>query len=444
MFPLATIIALLAVSLTTCCCCAAEGAVFDNRSPAFSQAGFEVREYPKAHDGSFVIAAKLPAGARARFEPGLAGDYDVYLHWPDLPDADSNAPWTVHHTCGSTMQRFNQRHNPGWHFHGSYRLDARSFIELAGPSRVYGPAVADAVKLVPTARRIVKRAAKDTITPVTLNHDDELHFQLRDGQTRIIKLVSTQAAIAEGTQQNVRKYTFSAVLTVDGERHEIQRAVPCQESFYEPAEIRGVRIWLDAVSCIFKDDGGFMGEKDVRGGGPSCRPARKARLAVNDVHDRVCPERLVWWYPETAERIDVRRCYRGEDVWMGPYEGKGAHGGLDINMKSGTPLYAPIAFDEHGLFNSLREGDNNNRWRGVRRWENGSVWWLQAHHLNKMVVAEHTPLKAGTLYAETAGVHIGAAQHTHFVFRVFEEGESYFLDPWIVFWQTFRDNPKAP
>jgi hypothetical protein len=151
----------------------------------------------------------------------------------------------------------------------------------------------------------------------------------------------------------------------------------------------------------------------------------------------------VWWYPETAERIDVRRCYRGEDVWMGPYEGKGAHGGLDINMKSGTPLYAPIAFDDHGLFDSLREGDNNNRWRGIRRWPDGSVWWLQAHHLNKMVVAEHGPLKAGTLYAETAGVHVGAAQHTHFVFRIFEEGESHFVDPWIIFWQTFRDNAKA-
>jgi hypothetical protein len=109
-------------------------------------------------------------------------------------------------------------------------------------------------------------------------------------------------------------------------------------------------------------------------------------------------------------------------------------------MKSGTPLFAPIDFDDHYLFDALDLGDNNNRWRGVRRWDNGSVWWLQAHHINKMVASENTPLECGRKYAETAGVYIGAEEHTHFVFRVFEEGESYWIDPWIFFWQTFRDN----
>ena len=111
-------------------------------------------------------------------------------------------------------------------------------------------------------------------------------------------------------------------------------------------------------------------------------------------------------------------------------------------MKSGTPLHAPIAFDDQFLFHSLTAGQNNNRWRGIRRWPNGSVWWLQAHHLNKMLVPEHTPLARGQLYAETAGVHVGAHQHTHFAWRISEEGEDYWIDPWIFFWQTFQGQDK--
>ena len=136
----------------------------------------------------------------------------------------------------------------------------------------------------------------------------------------------------------------------------------------------------------------------------------------------------------------MRDCYQGQDVWMGPYGGKRAHGGLDINMKSGTLLFAPIDFDNHYLFDSLKKGDNNNRWRGIRKWDNGAVWWLQAHHLNRMLLPERKALERGTKYAETAGVAIGSREHSHFVFRVIENGESYWIDPWIFFWQTFRDN----
>jgi hypothetical protein len=60
-----------------------------------------------------------------------------------------------------------------------------------------------------------------------------------------------------------------------------------------------------------------------------------------------------------------------------------------------------------------------------------------------MVVTERTPLSRGQLYAETAGVHIGAREHTHFAWRITEEGEDYWLDPWIIFWQTFRDQRSS-
>jgi hypothetical protein len=176
-----------------------------------------------------------------------------------------------------------------------------------------------------------------------------------------------------------------------------------------------------------------------------CQPKRKARLAVNDARDRICPEPLAPWYLEKAGRLDVRQCYLGENVWMGPFMGKLAHGGLDLNMKSGTQLFAPIGFDDHYYFNSLAAGHNNNRWRGVRRWPDGSVWWLQSHHLNKLLVPEHTPLKRGQIYAESAGVFVGARQHTHFAWRITEQGEDYWLDPWILFWQAFQDQtPSLP
>jgi hypothetical protein len=289
--------------------------------------------------------------------------------------------------------------------------------------------------------RVVQRAAKDTLTPVELDWSDELHFKLRDGGVRKLKLVKTEARITEGTRLNVKKYAFTSSFEIDGEAFTIERIVPAQESFYEPVVMRGMRIWLDAVSDIFVADGGFMQEKDAAIG-IVCQPKRKARLAVNDERDRICPEALAWWYPEKGDRLDVRNCYRGEDVWMGPYDGKLAHGGLDINMKSGTPLHAPIDFDDQFLFHSLAAGQNNNRWRGIRRWPDGSVWWLQAHHLNKMLVPERTPLKRGQLYAETAGVHIGAREHSHFAWRITDEGEDYWLDPWIFFRQTFLDHKK--
>lgn len=418
---------------------AAGDVTLDDGDAGFTCEGFTLRQDPAAHGDDVRVCADRSGTAFARYAPGLTGNYDVYIYYGDLAEAETSALWTVRHKGGSAIQPMNQRHDPGWHFHGSYTLAADSCVEL-NALKAHAPVAADAVKFVPTARRTVERIAKDTLTPVTLNLGDELRFTLKNGQVRRVTLIATSAAIAARDKRGgIARYTFKADLEIDGRRHTIERTVPAQASFYEPLEADGLRVWLDAVTDIFTDDGGFMLQKDAAGGLP-CRPTRKARLVVNDVADRICPEPLAWWYPEKKDHIAVEQCYRGEDVWMGPYDGKAAHGGLDINMKSGTVLTAPIAFDDHYLFNSLAMKDNNNRWRGVRRWPNGAVWWLQAHHLNRMLVPERGPLLRGKAYAETAGVYFGVVHHTHFVFRVFEEGESNLIDPWIFFWQTFRDN----
>lgn len=302
--------------------------------------------------------------------------------------------------------------------------------------------------------RTMERKSKLTLTPFGLNHNETLRFILRDGRAWEMSLVKTSAEVLQRNYAaygyrdkghesgDISAYAFDCDLRINGKAHHLRREVGTQTSFYEPCEVDGVRLWLDAVSCAFKDDGGFMAEKDWRSG-LLCKPDRKARFAVHEAALPLCPEPLKPWYPNDTGRLDIRQCYNGEDCWMGPYGGAAAHGGLDINMKAGTTLSAPISFDDHYLFNATAAGFNNNRWRGVRRWPDGSEWWLQSHHLIRMLVPERTPLKAGTPYAATAGVMVGAHQHTHFVFRVLDQGGDYLLDPWILFWETFRQQRES-
>ena len=203
-----------------------------------------------------------------------------------------------------------------------------------------------------------------------------------------------------------------------------------QGSFYEPWVIGGVRLWFDAVDDIFA----FLLEEH----GP-CRPARHARFALQDASLRICSESLHPWCPLPGGGLRIEQCYRGEDCWLGAYHGASAHGGLDINHPRGTPLWAPLEIHDHFYFNSLEMGHNNNRWRGIHRWENGSEWILQAHHMTELTVEEHRPLRKGEQFAWGAGVLSGAVDHSHFVFKVHDEGETVMLDPWILFQQMYRD-----
>ena len=124
---------------------------------------------------------------------------------------------------------------------------------------------------------------------------------------------------------------------------------------------------------------------------------------------------------------------------MGAYDGASAHGGLDINHPRGTPLFSPIRVDDHFLYNSTAMGHINNRWRGIRRWANGAQWVLQSCHMTHLTVPEHQPLEGGQQYAEGAGVWVGAHEHSHFAFAIFDCGELIRLDPWILFWQMYQD-----
>jgi hypothetical protein len=299
---------------------------------------------------------------------------------------------------------------------------------------------------------ILERRVKPTLTPFGLGTGDTLRLTLRRGGVWELSLLDTRAEVLArdyasfGSRDSghdagdISAYAFSCAVRVNGREAELRREVGTQASFYEPALLDGVQVWFDAAACAFRDAGGFMAEKDWRAGW-ICKPAHAARFAVQEAGLPICPEPVLPWYPGADKGLDIRACYNGEDCWMGPYNGASAHCGLDVNMPAGTLLIAPLNLDDHALFHSLAAGFKNNRWRGTRRWPDGSDWHLQAHHLIAMTVPERTPLKAGVSYATTAGTAVGRHPHTHFMFRVLEQGGDYWLDPWILFWamgQTAR------
>jgi len=315
------------------------------------------------------------------------------------------------------------------------------------------------------AGEIIAIRAKETLAAVEMDHGDGLRFTLRSGRTVSLVLEDTDAAIVERVVPGGIVYRFSCRVRIDGQPIELRRFVCSQECFYEPYVVSGLRIWPDTVKKVFD----LIPIRYPRKGNLQCLPRKDARLAVQDASLRICPQRIHPWLEEEGF-IDVGRCYNGDDCYLGPYLGQACHVGMDVNHPKGSPLLAPIDFDTQAYFNSLAMGHNNNRWRGIRRWENGDVWALQTHHLVELLVPPNTPLAAGTKYATTAGVHVGSHQHTHFEFKIGrknpnnplpasgdpasiacpidfddqsqpaqENPEVLHLDPWIVFWQIFED-----
>ena len=296
---------------------------------------------------------------------------------------------------------------------------------------------------------ILKRHAKPTLTAVEMIHGETLEFTLLSGRLVSIELVDTKAEIVHTSLKEPGReesgattvYRFWGDLRIDGSDMRIEREVGTQSSFYEPWEVGGVRIWLDAVDAIFE----FMRETH----GP-CRlqencshsavpPRRHARIALQDASSRICPEVVHPWCPLAEGGLRIEECYQGEDCWMGAYDGASAHGGLDINHPKRTPLFAPFDLDNQFLYNSTEMGHNNNRWRGIRQWNDQTTWILTSCHMMQLTVPEHTPLRGGQQYAEGAGVWVGAAEHSHFGFAVLDHGELIRLDPWILFWQMYAD-----
>jgi len=285
---------------------------------------------------------------------------------------------------------------------------------------------------------ILRKDAGETLVGIEMNRGDALEYKLSTGKTFRMELIGTHAEIFHTTLTELRKeesgartnYRFTCDLKVNGQPVTLEREVSSQRSFYDPWELDGVDLWFDAVDDIFS----FINETHG-----DCCPAKHARFALQETGRRICPEKLHPWCPLPEGGLKIEECYRGEDCWLGAYNGASAHGGLDINHPPGTPLWAPLDIHDHFYFNSLELGHNNNRWRGIHRWHDGSEWILQAHHMTELLLPEHVSIEKGTQFANGAGVLSGAADHSHFVFKIREDDETILLDPWILFQQMYRD-----
>ena len=295
--------------------------------------------------------------------------------------------------------------------------------------------------IVPAGETTIERQAMDTLTAVELDVGDTLRFELRNGRVVSLTVEETDARVVLTNLREPKKgfhgggtvYEMSCRVRIDGRPLTLRRYVPVRQSFYEPLVVNGMRLWFDGVRNVER----FL--NDNHGGGV---PRKDVRFAVQDATLPLCPQELRPWYPSGENRLDVAESYNANDVWMGPYHGSDLHGGLDINMPIGTPLWAPIDVDDQFYFNSLEAGHNNNRWRGIRTWPNGQRWVLQAHHIVRLLVPERTALRRGAHYAEAAGVLTGSHAHSHFVFKIGPKGDEVMLDPWILFWEIFENNKR--
>ena len=106
---------------------------------------------------------------------------------------------------------------------------------------------------------IIQLAANGTIDIVEMDIGDTLEYRLRSGEIRTFVLNKTNAGIIytnlekpkEGVPGGATVYHFTCELVVDGCPMVLERYVGCQESFYEPYVINGVRIWFDAVADLY-------------------------------------------------------------------------------------------------------------------------------------------------------------------------------------------------
>lgn len=288
------------------------------------------------------------------------------------------------------------------------------------------------------------RQARSTLNVVDMNINDQLDFQLVNGEIRSVILTDVHTWIHEtnlgpdddGRSGGITVYKMAFFLNIDGHRIHIIRTVGNDASFYEPYELYGLRFWPDASQLPFE-------KEIVTENHGDCNPHTDLRLVIQDATLRICPPMLHAWCPLPKDGLKIKYCYNGDDCWLGAYFGKDAHSGLDINHKCGTKLWAPISFEKHELFAKLENGANNNRWRGVHSWADGSVWILQSHHIVELLISETETIMPGECYAVSAGALSGNHEHTHFVFRIEDETGKYKVDPWILFWQMYKDREES-
>jgi hypothetical protein len=113
-----------------------------------------------------------------------------------------------------------------------------------------------------------ERQIRDTLTAVEMDVGDELRFVAGDGRARSIVLRETGASVDHTTLKQLgepepgamTRFRFHAVFEIDGQRLTLEREAPTARSFYEPTEVAGLWLWLDAVDQAVGPEGGDGGD----------------------------------------------------------------------------------------------------------------------------------------------------------------------------------------
>lgn len=292
------------------------------------------------------------------------------------------------------------------------------------------------------AKEVEFIASKNTITVVELDHGDAIKYQLACGREVLLDVVDSNVEVVfsttdlpgKGKPNDISMYKMECTVMIDGQEMKMVRYVPVQESFYEPYNVNGLRIWFDALKSLDQLYNENHGD---------CLPGKQVRLALHDASMSIGPEEITSWCNFPDNFLDIKLAYNGENTWLGTYFGTDLHGGLDINMPSNSPLWLPFSIDNNYIFNSVASGQGNNRWRAYKTWDNGDTWIVQTHHQNELIIPEFKGGEKGTKYAYSAGTSVDEHPHTHFIFKVKQPGKGeYFVDPWIIFWQMLENNKR--
>ena len=315
-----------------------------------------------------------------------------------------------------------------------------------------------------TRGEVFEMAARATMTPVELNIGDVCRFRLMNGETRTVEYVGGSSSVLEIPATEGLVATFTMRLKIDGVEIPFRRYLATQESFYEPAVVNGLRIFPDSTLEYLTQT---VPMRYPSAGCQRHHPWKDCRIVLQDATLPLCPEKLHPWFVDSridALFIPIGDAYHGGNCWLGPFAYGEAHGGLDIRMRKGELLYAPFACDDQFMpLWANRNRGATSRWRGNRRWPDGTLWSINTSHVIDAVVAEHTAIANGQPYCTAAGTAIGEFEHTHFELHIHRDlnppmpdwdagfgqaldvkndcacgqPEFYNVDPWMIFWQTF-------
>ena len=222
---------------------------------------------------------------------------------------------------------------------------------------------------------------------VEIAQGETLIYTLKNGQQRTFVLSATSARPIftydkpDNRWRSACIFAMQCELSADGQPLRLQRIVGAQQSFYEPCHINGVTLFFDAV----RDIDAFIHDTHGSTGGEAF-PRKDARFGFIEMGSDFSSQPLRPWYPNPKNDINIEEAYEGVDTWLGGFRKTEAHNGMDVNVDNNTKLWAPIDFDDQYYFNSLAQGDNNNRWMGIRNWPNGEQWILRSHHMTQLHV----------------------------------------------------------